>query len=790
MKKTSGMLLILASILLYSSEPLKLVPAGMEQHFVTPGKAALFQFHTDAENPPGRLTGQLFDFTGKRFAAAEFTLQPNRKSYSGTITFPAGFFELSFPAAGGVRFGILSLPDNSGSRDLFWGINLNAKPGVESMFRILHRFGIQSVRRWHSWEYEERSPGCWSANEEKGYDFAGRNGMSILIYNNRVPIWMRAPSERKRMDALPASALQLSPSIETMLARRRQVMGAYQLRNEPDLKSRSGDLYQPYFAANSYLAGRENPDLPVVGPGFGSFFGTIDAPRWRIYLENGLLETIDIFAFHNYTAPETLWPHIRQIRDIFADSPRAALPLWITECGKPWSRGFYNLKDIYRGPSAPRAKVKEDLRSAHWIVAKACLARAAGIDRFFVFILNFHPERTANFGLLDRNNTPHRSLGAYFYAAQLLAGKTYLGDTRSCPDGAERILVFSDGRHHTGVILGRDETPVQLPAPEFPVLDQFAIDGSPLSPDKAGRTLLRGINYLTLSELPPLNRETEGAKLLAIARSYRPLPRKQNPVIFQFDPAGLPANRLGYQARPERLVFSAVNLSEKEQKISPHLQLPPGGKILSSPKVPQILVPRSATSLEYQLDLAEVKNPGNFRIRLEDSSGTGNFLVLPFFLPFENTLAKSFETGNVKRWRPHCSGSMTISDDPTEKAIRIHADFTGINENHWAEPVYRFSSPGENLTGSLGVSFEIRAKQSNGSKYFTYQVVGFHDENNRNITVHFTPAPTEQWQTRTVLWPSFLKLEQLKEFRIGLGPSDNKLDYWIRNIRFLYPDKQ
>lgn len=142
MKKTSGMLLILASILLYSSEPLKLVPAGMEQHFVTPGKAALFQFHTDAENPPGRLTGQLFDFTGKRFAAAEFTLQPNRKSYSGTITFPAGFFELSFPAAGGVRFGILSLPDNSGSRDLFWGINLNAKPGVESMFRILHRFGI------------------------------------------------------------------------------------------------------------------------------------------------------------------------------------------------------------------------------------------------------------------------------------------------------------------------------------------------------------------------------------------------------------------------------------------------------------------------------------------------------------------------------------------------------------------------------------------------------------------------------------------------------------------------
>ena len=116
------------------------------------------------------------------------------------------------------------------------------------------------------------------------------------------------------------------------------------------------------------------------------------------------------------------------------------MPLWITECGRPWSRG----------PDRP--PIAEDQTSALDIVMKGVEARACGVARYFPFVYPFYEENSNNFGMTDRRGTPLRSLAAYAQMIRVLANQRYLGDLRQNEPGISRARVFGDD-HQTIAVL-------------------------------------------------------------------------------------------------------------------------------------------------------------------------------------------------------------------------------------------------------------------------------------------------------------------------------------------------
>ncbi|UKI31455.1 MAG: hypothetical protein L6W00_27365 [Lentisphaeria bacterium] len=105
---------------------------------------------------------------------------------------------------------------------------------------------------------------------------------------------------------------------------------------------------------------------------------------YRSYIDNGLLEDVDILSYHTYADVSAMEPEVTALRrnEIESGSRRAGVPYWVTESGKPrpWS-------GINRGFTAP------DQYSAVEITGKAAELRALGIQRYFAFEFKFRQEK-------------------------------------------------------------------------------------------------------------------------------------------------------------------------------------------------------------------------------------------------------------------------------------------------------------------------------------------------------------------------------------------------------------
>ena len=131
---------------------------------------------------------------------------------------------------------------------------------------------------------------------------------------------------------------------------------------------------------------------------------------------------------------------------------------------------------------------------------------------------------------------------------------------------------------------------------------------------------------------------------------------------------------------------------------------------------------------------------------------------------------------------------MTVKDDPDEQAVHFHVDFRGVTkESHWVTPEYTLKLPEESLKNSSAISFEIRTRQQNGSFRFQYTSLQVVYGSDRDYKTYSYPVPTgPEWEKRIFLWPEDARLEDIRKIRIGLGPTSEILDYWIRNIKIHY----
>ena len=765
----------------FADKPAQLRPVSMLQHYIEPDKPVELKFKTVKNAKlPDVLSVNMLNFDGECYAKGTLHLNVQNGEYSGNFTFPAGFSELSIPQAF-ARFGVTALADNSANTDMFWGINVCFSKD-DLYYRILNRLGIKVIRKYHPTN-EEISPGVWSNKNEQGYEFLLKSGQKLLTYHNAAQTIFPATQAK-----VPKSFLSLEKSVKGMFLQRGKYMTAYQLLNELDSRSFPASEYIPFYSAVSFLMNKQIPTMDLLSYGLacGGGYNMMDQQVIENYLKNDLLCYVDKLAFHTYSGVDTILPQIRQIRNLLKKYPKGDLPVWITESGMPWKNGLQVVKQSHGAfHSVPRAPQDEDIRSAWQIAGKACLAKAAGIEKYFVFIWNFFPESSYNFGVIDLHNTPHRSFSAYAFCANILGGLQYCGDLPEKNNGVYSIPVFSDGTRHIAVIIASTSKTLNYSLPVSSI-KAYAIDGRPLTIKSNGKIPLKGICYAVLNKMPLLNKNTEAMALSTITRNYHKVSRQARPVVIRYIPGNdMTFSGKSYIGLPTELRFLAGNLSDKELTIAPEIQLPQGRKFKSIFPETITLAPKREKEFSCKVDLSSSSVAAKFSAIVRDKNSHANFLYLPF-LALEKCQTSTIDFNNPSRWSVFRGNRKSITFSSAEEcnALKISSNFSA-DEKHVFGVRFAFNEDGKVLKNSVGISFDIRADFYGSSTFFNI----FRIVNDYHPTAGYQllnlKRPSHDWTTVTYLWPEKFNL-QTGDLSFMASPAAKRVDIYLRNIKILY----
>lgn len=786
----SGGLVTLSLLVNAASRP-HFVSDDLLQWHVAPEQAAELTLRLKEGTAPRKLQGSLLDYSGRKWRSVELERKGDGKFYRTTVKLPRGFHELEIPASK-QRFGIVALEPFQGAADPFFRIQADLYSANEAVqtagYQVLYRAGIREVREFHGWDREEPSEGCWDPLYERIYGTAKKTGIKILSYLSYPPEWAGGQPDKNKANwqPYPLDLLKMRKSLQTRFQRRSALMDGFQVDNEPDLKAVPGNEYAPMAAAVSFYMAENGVAAPLVGGAIA------DTRNWAELMlkdlaDNGFLDCIDVFALHNYLAPEMMENRIRAYRDLMRSSAKSGLPIWITECGKPWARGIRE-KAKWGGPAGNlRAQVEEDKVSACWIVMKGIESKACGAASYYPYRCFFRPERMLNFGMCDFYRTPMRQLAAYFFSVRALANKRYAGDLK-VPGAYVRKRLFADDKEAVAVLYGGKEKRMRsYDLTGLPVYAVCGADGRTLKPGPDGTYCIDdGLIYVFLKKDGKLNAlaetETEAGKLLRLAESYRTVLRKVPPVVYRSDLyAESRKNELAYLFFPDRIGVDIFNLSDREQVTEPELILPEGVVSDGAAVRKTVLPPRSRVHVEWAIDTRN--SVPRFQVKVRDRSGAAVPLALNF-IGIREENGKSFELGRASRWKNNCAGKMTISQDPAENAVRVHSDFSNVSGD-WSYPEYILNMPEESLENAYAVSFEIKAEQPGGITYYPYSYVQIVDGMANRFRQLPMDPPTSGWSKRTVPLPAGT-LKNVRKFRIGMGSREKEFVFWIRNVKFYF----
>ncbi|NQU24811.1 MAG: hypothetical protein HQ567_26305, partial [Candidatus Nealsonbacteria bacterium] len=434
----------------------------------------------------------------------------------------------------------------------------------QGLLRALHRSGVGMSRERLSWEDIHRRADRWDWEGSRQFDTLRRThekcGVEVLEMFHSTPAWLGLIGKYPDDLAKTARAWQ-------QIGRRWQsTWGAMEVWNEPDIffgGNLPADQYVPLVRTIAYALHRGEIDVPLLG---GSF-----AHHNRAFLEtaarNGMLDCVDAVSFHTYGRAQQMEKLVADYRTWLRRHDREAMPLWITECGRPWSRG----------PGRPPHD--QDAVSALDITMKAVEARAAGVARYFCFVYPYYEERTNNFGMTGSMATPLRSMAAYVQLISAVGHKSYLGDLKCDDPNVQRARVFGD-EHQTVAIVytGRPDENARVKLPVTP-LRLTGIDGRELEKaDDETVPVPDGLTYVWLDRdglADRLQTDVPAVRLWKIAQDEAAKPSAPSPIVlrFQWDDNAMRAESEGYHVLSETpgttpLRVRVFNLDEKPCKVT------------------------------------------------------------------------------------------------------------------------------------------------------------------------------------------------------------------------------
>jgi len=548
-----------------AAAPLK--PAGVSRFFVAPGQLVTLQWQIESGATPRGQSCAVRDYAGRvvnrlegRIAAdgaVEVELRPAR-----------GYCDLEFPHTG-QRFGVVALPAAGADPDPFFSIDaamswLVRDEAVRAdLVKVLRRCGITMARERVAWGQINPARDTWDWQTDRRYEWLrqvyAKTGVEVLEMCHDTPAWVG------RVVRYPDNLVAASAAWRTIARRWGATWGALEIWNEPDIFF-GGDLpADQYVSLVKTIAGglaQQRIDVPLVGGVVAHFH--------RAYLDNaaanGLLEHVDVISFHTYATAPAMEGLVGRYRQWLAEHGRPAMPLWITECGRPWKRG----------PERPPQQ--QDAASALDITMKAVEARACGIARYFAFVYPFYEERDNNFGMMGRQATPLRSMAAYAHAVLALSGKTYVGDLKCDDPRIRRARVFA-GQEAAVVVLytGTPDGTTTFKL-DLPFQRAEGIDGRALARDADGAVPLGdGLTYIWVdrhSLRGRLVRGTPAMELLQLSQRKPPARRESSPIVlrYQWDRERVAAEPSGYRLRrplaaPLPMAVRVFNLSAEPRTV-------------------------------------------------------------------------------------------------------------------------------------------------------------------------------------------------------------------------------
>lgn len=598
---------LLIAVAFACAEPLRaspLRPAPADRFFLPPHESAKLRWKTvsgSMDQPPHYT---IRDYWGKVIASGRAgRVDPD--SLQVTVRLARGFYDVEF-AATGQRFGVICLPAYEGRPDPFFCIDSAMSWLVhddrvrEGLLKALRRSGVAMSRERLNWAEVNPARDSWDWEARPRYETVRllhrAHGVEVLEMFHRTTPWAG------NVGKYPEDLVGLARAWRRIDQRWRATWGGLEVWNEPDIffgANLPADQYVPLVKTLAYALDCRADRVPLVG----GVFAHCNRPFLDNAARNGLLQCVDAVSFHTYGRAPEMEALIGSYRSWLRGHARETMPLWITECGRPWSRG----------PDRP--PVEQDALSALDIAMKAVESRACGIARHFCFVYPFFEERDHNFGMMGRRATPLRSMAAYAQLVRLLAHKTYLGDL-ACHDSAvERARVFGDGRETVAVLYTGRPDPEATVRLDLPLLRVEGIDGRRF--ERASQRTVPVPDGLTYIWLDPaklgdrLQSDTPAARLGAVGRCPPPPRPAPSPVVLRFeaDARLLESKTEGHRplaAAPTRLPLEvrAFNLCERPLSLRLKLSFSRGVARPLGPAIRSIRVPPEASAeVTWQTDL-------------------------------------------------------------------------------------------------------------------------------------------------------------------------------------------
>lgn len=789
-----------------AAQAAELRPMAIERCFVAPDQVEAVRWKVEGSPPPSPLRYVIRDYAEKPIASGEGQ-QVAPGVIETRLQLPQGFHEIEFPATN-QRFGLVALPEATSPAEDFFAIDgalswlVRDDATREGLVRVAKRSGIRMIRERLTWATVQPSPDRNDWETPVRFDtlrrVCAKHGVEVLEMAHDAPAWMG------RVAKYPQDLVAAARSWQAIARHWRPTWGGLEIWNEPDIffgGNLPADQYVPVAKAIAYGMFEKHFDVPLVGGAVAHCNREfLDAAA-----ENGLLDGIDAFSFHTYGRAMEMEGLVARYRDWLQAHAQSApdgraerMPLWITECGRPWKKG----------PARPPAD--QDADSALDIVMKAVEARACGVARYFAFVYPFYEENDNNFGMMDRRATPLRSFAAYAQMIRTLRSSTYAGDWKTGDRAVRRARWFtrpagleSPGSDLVVVYTGRRDANARVRL-GVPVERVEGIDGRrlPLGPDFV--PVPDGLAYVWLARdwrqqvAAPTNlvdSQTAAMRLYRLKAAAMPR-RAPSPIVLRYlyDSAVVEPKPEGYRIKATpagrmEVKVRVFNLAEEPRQVEAALNLVATEGIALVGKKPQLTIPaKSSVDVAWEVDGAKrVAREGRCKVRIDASTGPAPGRSVPLVLTFfgEAELAPTLERfkhrsrlpiEQMSRWTPNIAGIGTMEMDSTpEAAWRLQVKFG--EGDRWVYPFFKLP---DHVRCNEHTGLVIRARCRNPAEVRVFLWEG--DTGVGYITPHSVIAADGQWHVAVIRFRDLvlsnanrpdangrLDLDQVRRISVGMN---------------------
>jgi hypothetical protein len=687
----------------------------------------------------------------------------------------------------------------------------------QSVADLARLAGVAMAREMTNWNDFAPFPTrrAWEPRYQDNARRLSANGIPQVVMFHDAPAWAKereTPGVRKLPDDLPA-LYEFAKTAGHDFAGR---VTAWEFWNEETASEYCSDPAWDFATAQkvAYLgfkAGNPQglvlngsfPSAPTIlrrPPGGANRFFSPPRSYETLLFDNGIGDYFDVFNYHLYEL-FTEYPLIVGAREeLLAKHGLADVPSWITELGSNYEG--YGEVPTHLGDWRMELKDYQSRIVAEFVPKSQIIAQSLGVARSFHFAFPAYNEGKKVWGLLNWDYTAKPGYVAFANLTYRLGGAHYEGTVDLGPQlsgflyrqpgGAQTLVFWSrselDDRERDGGlgvnvndrlerplalavaapagasfaladIMGR-ETPVvakdgrlALTACRFPAYLTGPLGLKPATPAPAPKRL----------RPPPADREMDVVFKLVLGQAFAP----QKTCAAMTEETGgliLEVYNFGAVAKTGRVAFTGTGRLEG---LPDSVTVPPHGKTV------------------LNLRLAAVP-AGIGRIAF---SGVFNGRPCsPLYAPVWQVAtapAKAFAFDRPDRWQAGPPGTLEISHDPREQAVKFVAVTPEACD---AVPEYALRLPAESLRGAVGVVFEIRTAATPPPQSYASRLAAVQADGTVDGIVY--PAPSTHWTTRFVYFPAdappYFDPAQTTALKIGLALPKEGGAFWLRKVRVIY----